>query len=245
MSSIAELTDRILAAPAPVVFLDTCAILDVARAAREQPFANIALYTHAFIQRAKSSSPTTYLVIADIVPMEWNNNIDVTKRDSVRSVETTERLISVAKELRLSTGAEPSFGMMKEIPTRLRNLSEELLNTALVIDRTSVAVTAAVDRVFANKKPSNGNEIKDCYIVEHYLAVARELRSRQFAKPLYFVSSNTKDFAQPSSSRIHEDLEPDFTAVRLEYSVNIPAMANKLLTPAERTAILSGTNHPA
>ena len=75
MESIATAVGRIRLAVAPVVFLDTCVLLDVVRA----PLRNSAATVEAALELltgAKRVVPTVYLFVGCPTPTEWNDHID-------------------------------------------------------------------------------------------------------------------------------------------------------------------------
>lgn len=74
MSSILAAVGAIQAHVAPVVFLDTCVLLDIVRA----PLRNASLTVQAateLLTGAQRVSPTVYLVIGCPTPTEWNDNV--------------------------------------------------------------------------------------------------------------------------------------------------------------------------
>jgi hypothetical protein len=97
-----------------------------------------------------------------------------------------------------------------------------------VIDRDISPTNAALDRVVAKRRPSHKKEVKDSYILEHYLAFSRAIGGPMFIKWLLFVSSNIDDFASTGSSTVHPDLAPDFTTVGLRYATTIASAVAQL-----------------
>ena len=225
MSTIAQLAIDISAAPAPVVFLDTCAILDVARAPmRGQPDSVPAAIE--LLRLAAQSPPGVYLLVADIVEREWADHIVSARKAATDAVEAHIAVSAVAT----STGVAacpPPPPQLHQLPTALEQLSQRLLSACRVIDREATALSAALDRVVAKRKPSTKGQVKDCHIVEHCLAVARALGAA-FSRYLLFVSSNLDDFATRPANTLHSALQPDFTAVGLRYAVTVGAVVAEL-----------------
>ena len=226
MSTIAQLVADISAAPAPVVFLDTCAILDVARAPmRGQPDSVPAAMD--LIRLAAQSPPGVYLLVADIVEREWADHIASARKAATDAVEAHIAVSAVAT----STGVvacPPPPPQLHQLPIALEQLSQRLLWACRVIDREPTTLSAALDRVVAKRRPSTKGQVKDCHIVEHCLAVARSLGEVAFLHHLLFVSSNTDDFAARPSTAIHADLAGDFSAVGLRYAVTVGAAVAEL-----------------
>jgi hypothetical protein len=81
-------------------------------------------------------------------------------------------------------------------------------------------------RLPARKK---GTGAKDSVIVEHAIELSNQLRVGGFAQPCVFVSSNTSDFASPSSTAVHPHLAADFTAAQLSYAISLEHAESILL----------------
>lgn len=222
MSTIAQLVADISTAPAPVIFLDTCAILDIARAPRTQSDSVSAAET--LVRLTSQSPPTTHLLIADIVTTEWNDNISSARADTIRAVSTYEQVALVSA----STGIAPHPMSLSGLPSDLEGRSRTLLQVCRAIDRDASAANEAFNRVVAKRRPSHKGAVKDAYILEHCLALARGLGGARFARWLLFVSSNTSDFAAPGSPAVHSDLATDFVASGLRYATTIASAVAQL-----------------
>lgn len=71
------------------------------------------------------------------------------------------------------------------------------------------------------------HEMKDCVILETYLAFAGALRERS-KRTVVFVSSNTRDFANERENDVADEIRDEFLAVQLQYAPNM-RMARRLL----------------
>ena len=112
--------------------------------------------------------------------------------------------------------------------SELNARSRALLTACRAINRDVGAANAALDRVVAKRRPSHKKEVKDSYILEHCLVVARELGGTTFQKRMLFVSSNTKDFADPGSTAVHTDLASDFATAGLGFAGTIAIAVEQL-----------------
>ena len=70
--------------------------------------------------------------------------------------------------------------------------------------------------------------MKDCVILETYLDHVRELREGGLTAPIVFVSSNTKDYAEPSGGMVRNDIKDEFESLELEYAPNMAAAKHML-----------------
>jgi hypothetical protein len=79
----------------------------------------------------------------------------------------------------------------------------------------------AGQRVIRGHPPASKGkqEYKDCEIFEHYLALARALRSSDFEPSLHFVSSNTNDYGSPG--QLDATLDADLQSVRLTFVTDL------------------------
>jgi hypothetical protein len=217
MSTVAELVTEITAAPAPVVCLDTCAILDVARAPAREQSASVA-GAEALCGFAAEVPPKVYLLVADVVAVEWSDNIAEARKEMARTASVFEDFLTAFAPASLSTVAPPTA--LTTFRTDLETRSQTLLNACRRIDRDPAATNAALDRVIAKRRPSHKKEVKDSYILEHYLAAARALTA--VVPLMLFVSSNTSDFAANRGAiDLHPELKPDFVVAGLTYAVSI------------------------
>ena len=114
------------------------------------------------------------------------------------------------------------------LPADLEARSRALLTACRAINRDVGAANAALDRVVAKRRPSHKKDVKDSYILEHCLVVARELGGTTFQKRMLFVSSNTKDFADPGSTAVHTDLASDFATAGLGFAGTIAIAVEQL-----------------
>jgi hypothetical protein len=232
MSTVAQLATEITDAPAPVVFLDTCAILDVARAPARQQSASVAA-ADALHAHAVATPPKVYLLAADIVSVEWADNIPEARKEMVRTAAEFEHGLSAFRYSLTPMDPPDTLALdalaivLAKFATErnnflvdLENRSQQLLNACRLIDRDPSATSAALDRVVAKRRPSHKKEVKDSYILEHCLLVARELAAT--VPFMLFVSSNTSDFvASKGSTDLHSDLRADFATAGLTYAVSI------------------------
>lgn len=228
MNSTARFAALLASQPAPVVFLDTCAILDIVRAPALNQSKDIPA-AEALIEHASAVPPRVHLVKADIVDDEWKHNLPAAKQAAWRVVEEFVKLDAAATEAGLEEFPfRPAWDVFLD---HLEQLSRALLDHCKPIERDSEALKLAMARVVDRRHPSRDGKIKDAYIVEHCLAVARELREVSFTLPCFFVSSNVKDFTAEAKAAIHPDMRAEFDAAALQYSVTIGSAFGLLFRP--------------
>lgn len=233
--TIFNAVNSITASTAPVLFLDTCAILDVIRTPQRDIQEQVISAANNLLE-ASTKQKTLWIVATTMVENEFNEKLQKVENEVIKHVEKVdkdlEKLRKVANYMFGYSKIQPlSFRGMK-IAQTLRKIAEYLLDSAILIDSEDDCILRAAKRVANKKRPSQtGNQqYKDCEIIEHYLEIARQLRHRGFQEKCVFVSSNTKDFCEEGKTKIHPDLDTDFQEVGMEYAKEI-AWAKSLIFP--------------
>jgi hypothetical protein len=229
MTPIADAVSTIGGNPAPVVFLDSCVLLDVVRAPQRNAAGEVRVAGQflASVQRVPS---TIYLVIGSPTPTEWSANIDEAVRDCTTAVNSCNAVAEVCGYLAVpGVAALPAAAL--GLPGLLRQLSADLLAAAIRLDHHGGALASAIDRVVNTRLPARkgGKGAKDAVILEHALEATRQLRASGFAGTCVFTSSNTSDFAAPQSPTLHPLLVPDFTPHNLLYATSLTHAETHLL----------------
>ena len=152
MPSIAAAVATIEANPAPMVYLDTCVLLDIIRA----PLRNTAAAVQAaseLMTGAQRKPPTVYLVIGCPTPTEWNDHVEEAIADCTTAV-TSVNAVSEAWGFLGSAGIPllPLWAM--PLPDRLKDLSENLHNAAILLDKDGDALSRAIERVITGEPPA-------------------------------------------------------------------------------------------
>lgn len=229
MPSIADTDVQLRSVDRPVLFLDTCILLDVIRAPQRSLKDCVKQATRLRALLTVTPSACS-LVIASVVENEWSNHATNT-RDELRKhllklQEQTEQFHEACNALGISLGYGPPAYAVADLHTHLFDLSKDILSRGFRLDRDGECSARAVDRVNANLPPSRqGGQMKDCVIVEECLELARRLRANGFVRKCVFCTSNTKDFGTP-----HTELATDFASVNLYFTTNLPWAIHVLTT---------------
>lgn len=228
MPSIADTVTQVAAAGVPVVFLDTCCILDVVRA--PLPDRKLVGCTEAateLIAMATGKPPACSLVVGSFVPAEWTKNAPVVlaelERRFNRMDEEADLFHKLCGHFTLTIGfGRPQYAG-SALANRLRDLSQQLLMSATVLDSHPDAVTRAYQRVaVSQRRPCRkGGELKDCTIFEECLEVCRQLQAGGFKRKMIFCTSNTDDYCEPGVVP-HAHIATDCAAVGLRFTTNLP-----------------------
>jgi hypothetical protein len=224
MPDVAAAAAHIKQAVAPVVFLDTCVLLDVVRAPRRNAAGNVEAATE-LLRGATRNPPTVYLVIACPTPTEWRNHIDEVVQECENAVNSVDAVSASCTFVGLSA-LGPLPADLPTLPDRLKVLSRSLLDASILLDKDSDALNRAIDRIINAVKPARrgGQGAKDAVILEHAVSLVDALLVGGFAGSRAFVSSNTDDFATPKTTAIHPDIRPAFGPPRdIHYFVSLSA----------------------
>jgi hypothetical protein len=225
MPSVVDVSDQLAAAALPVLFLDTCILLDVIRAIKRR-YKNCVEHAARLLDTASAATPQCVVVISHLVRHEWGAN------EQALLDEATRHLAEIEDQSGHFHDACDVFGIVRTFPRanyaalgvadRLHDLSRHLLNCALVVDPDNECSGQAMHRVIHGIPPSKqGGEAKDCTILEECLAVCRRLHGAGFPRKLVFCTSNTNDYCE-RSPHLHATLASDFNAVGLHFTTNLP-----------------------
>ena len=104
MITLAQACADLIAAPRPVLFLDTCTLLDIVRA----PLRDLTLAVRAGVElRALAAAGTVRLFVQDIVPRGCADNLPAARRDGEAGVRAFTATWQIAADL-WAAGPTPS-----------------------------------------------------------------------------------------------------------------------------------------
>ncbi len=224
MPSVADAAAHIKLAVAPIVFLDTCALLDVVRAPLRNAAGNVEAPAE-LLTGATRNPPTVHLVIACPTPTEWGAHIDEAVQDCENAVNSV-RTVSASCTFVGLPALGPLPAGLATLPDRLKTLSKNLLDEAILLDKDGDALSRAIGRIINARKPARkgGQGAKDAAILEHAVSLVDALLVGGFVGLRVFVSSNTDDFATAKTTAIHPDIKPVFDPPRdIRYFVSLSA----------------------
>jgi hypothetical protein len=230
MTAIGRIVRAVTGSPAPVVFLDSCTLLDVVRAPSRNNASEVQ-FARLFLTSVQKAPKAIHLIIGSPTQTEWNDHIDKTESECANTIDCCNAVAAVCGYMAMTAPA-PLPLATGGLPAMLRQLSADLLAAAVAMDNNAAAMNRAINRVIASQLPARkgGTGAKDAVIVEHVVETTAQLRAFGFGQPCVFVSSNTKDFAAPSSTNLNPALLAAFTPVNLLYATSL-THAESILTP--------------
>jgi hypothetical protein len=229
--SIADAVAHILAQAAPVILIDTCSFVDLFRRdeRRAQPrvVAQEIRAAADLLDLVTNFPDEAHLIVPELIPREYADHAsreegqfwNWTSFHDENQIWLFDASACVALALPAPQPVHPH-----DLAARLRALADNLLGKAKVLERDQACLDRAVTRLINKTRPSHKKEMKDSMNLEQCLELSRRLQSHGFTKSRVWVSSNTNDFAQEStSSQLHSDLQGDFTATGLKYFTSLRA----------------------
>lgn len=233
MSSIGDAIEELHAAALPVLFIDTCSLLDVIRAPARPDQLKGCVRGATELHRFATGSPLSCrLVVASQVPDEWNQHANaeatVLRKHLAKLDESIADFHAACELLGLPAFASSVYSNIR-LPEHLFLLSQRLLDTALHLDaqdNTDIrALRRAKDRIPPSKR---GGEVKDCIILEECLEVATGLRAAGFTRRIVFCTSNTDDYCE--GTQLHPAIASDFAPLGVVFTKNLTWAVHELFS---------------
>jgi hypothetical protein len=201
MISTAESVRRIVAAPAPVLLGDTCALADLMRDPTRETLTGVHVETaRRLLARTEAHPKTLWIALTDQVIIELSDNLDGIEQGAVTAIRQLEEAVNRVRLIMSAHGlvtAAPDL-IAAGLPPVARQLVRRFGSVGLHVSTPRGAKNKAWARIAANIPPAQkGQQAKDCIVLESYLALARELRGAGFDKPIVFFTSNTADYSEP------------------------------------------------
>ncbi len=234
MSSLADAVDQVRAADLPVLFIDTCSLVDPIRAPlRPDEFRGCIEAAQELLHLVATAPARCTLVIASFVHDEWLTHAGPEPdklRDHLARVDAeSDRLHRYCGLV----GIAPPFPQSEYRPLpladRLHDLSRQLRDVAIRLDPDQECIIRAHGRASHYTPPSRkGGEVKDATIIEECLEVSRRLQAAGFGRKRIFCTSNTKDYCE--GGRLHRVLAVNLGAAGLGFATNLPWAVHEIKT---------------
>jgi hypothetical protein len=232
MPALAAVVADLLAHPRPVLCMDTCDLLDIVQCVAEGKARRLE-HIRRLIDTLALRPDCLQLVVTYLVPVEWAQNHATVIADvehKTRHVDQEIADIHLAWQHAGSPLPGPVPGYAGAgLPAALAGLAGTVLGSAVVLNRDDTCVGRALDRIHGKQRPSHSGMVKDSIHLEHYLELCRQLHTAGFSERRVFVSANKADFWEAKNKPdIHPDLEPQLTAVGLEFLGTLEAALGSL-----------------
>lgn len=184
--------------PKPVVFWDTCALLNIIRFIYREKGDFECKYNSIKYVHDRIINEDVYSVTSEIIVNEWNNNIDKTLSEFRQSLEdTTKYHLGGITVSNLFNGrgdkSEPLTG--KGLETHLYQMVKDIVDKTYFIAYDKEIAYDALQRT-SGKTPPAGvkEEFKDCAIWSTMVVFSKEMNTIGENKQKVFYTKNTEDF---------------------------------------------------
>jgi hypothetical protein len=159
MPSIADVVALLQARSLPVLFLDTCNLLDVIRApSRFDKLAGCVTAGAELFQLASSTPARCILVVGSFVPGEWADHIQPTEDELTKHLRRLDDQAASFHDACAAVGIAPAFGRPVYqgvgVSAALRGLSKGLLDVAIPLDSHNDTNLKAFARAATKTPPS-------------------------------------------------------------------------------------------
>lgn len=233
--SCGAIVHRASALCVPVLFIDTCSLLDIVRApVREQVGAHDIAAVHTLLDRVEAQPSRLTIVLNEQVQREFNEHIDEVEGETERELtKSAGRINGILKRMTAfpaASGIPAAIDLsVQGFPNQGRLVAERIIRASLIVADDDQQKTKAFDRVNRAAPPAarGKDSMKDCVITETFLRIAGELKAAGFAQKIVFTTSNKNDYEQ-SHSGLHPALRLEFSAVAMEYSPTWSAVRYEL-----------------
>ena len=189
---IGDAVNEIISKPTPILFIDTCVLLDLMRLPFRQKKPTTA---KAYLNSAEKAVQLTKdkklkIVVLPLIQKEFEHNFPKTKNELSRHIKDTISRMEVLKSLHSSGLGRlviPDW-LSLETESTLERICHELLSLGIHVKENKDINSKATERVLNNIPPSAKGVIQDCIIYEHCLEISSLLRNQEFTEKIIFFS---------------------------------------------------------
>lgn len=209
----------------PILFMDTCSILDVmrdpTRDAMRKHDREAALQV---IEAAENGN--LEIVLAAQVIVEFNGHDEAVQADATNALQRVIAQLDQANALSGVYGRHKALDLshLADLTQRSRAVVERLLNIGSVINAHSEIAARAFARSNIARAPARRGKdsTKDCFVFESYLQIGRDLRGTGHQGGIVFASSNTQEY-QTESRLVKPEIIEDLDMIEASYAPNMNA----------------------
>ncbi len=215
----------------PILCLDTCSVLDVLRDPSRRAVNPQELDASLFLLDMAETGAALEVRVADQVRREYAAQVEGVQEEATLALAELQKGVRKIDELAALYGCKEQVVLehWDGYPERCRQAADRWMNAARTTPRPSDVEKRAFARVNKGLPPAGRgkSEMKDCVILETYLAYVRALRTES-TRTVVFVSSNTTDFANDRRNDVADEIRDELLEVDLKYAPNM-RIARRLL----------------
>lgn len=222
----------IAASQLPVLCFDTCTALDLMRDPTRDSVKAHERKAALELLGAAEGSPRLVLLMAEQVDSEFSEHADGVEGETRTALQNLvlrmQRLDAVAAVYGAMGAA--NLDHLNDHAVEARKIADRWVNAAALVPQGTDIASKAIKRVLEARTPAKKGKdsTKDCLVIETYLDIAAQLRAAGLSTPIVYVSSNVKDYAEETGSRLRADLASEFALLNMEFAPNIGAAKHLL-----------------
>jgi hypothetical protein len=223
-------TNALLSVDLPVLFVDTCSILDIMRDPTRDTAKPHEMQAAIDLVCAAEARKVNFFM-AEQVAIEFVEHDSRIQEEAALNLKKTREQIERINKLAVVLGAanNTSLSHLDDYVAKARSIVERWIVILQTIHPSQDAPGKAFARINANKAPAKqGKESsKDCLVYETILEKAAMLRADSCVCPIVFLSSNTRDYCT-TGSVLKPEIVLEFDQLNLKYAPNMSAAKNLL-----------------
>lgn len=220
MSAVADVAASIVAAGAPLLFIDTCSLLDIVRGQRDAFTRDQATAAVTIIDLIEGGK--LLLVLPEQITNEMADNFRGVQKDGTKSIRALNDRVRQMHEIMMAFGGTGP-AIVLPAPADYENLAGAILARYLakssIAGTTKSATHKAAQRVITATAPaaSGKQSYKDCLVLESCLEVLSAARLLGFGADAYFLSSNIAEYGDAAKKTLHPQLATEFSVHGLDF----------------------------
>ena len=215
----------------PIVFWDTCALLDILRIPLiERTHLNInTLHAYEDIE-AWLRAGRLVSVTSDLVVKEFSQHADdIVNQLSQQEQKTKDEVAEQSQYMNnvpLAASIVTKVNML-DIQSKVVKLVKKILSQTIILKGQLSFAHNADYRVRNYIKPSGGKEsYKDCYLWISYISLLNKVIPTE---PVFFYTTNPADFAEnKKSNKLHPDLISELPSPNCDCALTMTILNGKL-----------------
>lgn len=182
----------------PVVFWDTCALLNIIRFIYREDPGDITTFESIKKIYAAIMNGSIYSISCESVIKEFNDNVDKAVSEIQGSISRTytyfKNLVDVINDID-GSALTCSEICPRDLQQKLYQMVNDIIRKTSFISIDKTTTSNAHERVLQKKAPAGKKEeFKDCTIWEVMLSCFRQLNTKDVSKPKVFYTVNFEDF---------------------------------------------------
>lgn len=221
MSAVADVAASIVAAGAPLLFVDTCSLLDIVRGYRDAFTLDQAQATMTIIDLIEAGNLS--LVLSEQIKNELNDNFLRVQKDGTASIRSLNDPVRKIHDIMIAFGGTGP-AIVLPAPTDYETLANVVVARYLAksstADTTEAAKQKAGQRVITATAPAatGKQSYKDCLVLETCIETLAAARSLGFSAEAYFMSTNLAEYGDATKKTLHPQLVPEFASLGLDFA---------------------------